>query len=54
MPLQKGQGDKAVSSNIKRLTDEGMPHRQAIAVALSKAGRKKVGVVEMARMMRGE
>lgn len=36
MPLKQGS---SVSWNIKKLVDEGRPRRQAVAIALSKAGR---------------
>jgi hypothetical protein len=41
MPLLKGKSDKIVSANIKELVKSGMPQRQAIAVAMRKAGRAK-------------
>lgn len=41
MPLMEGKSDKAVSSNIKKLKDEGYPGKQAIAIALEKAGKSK-------------
>lgn len=46
MPLQKGTSNKAVSSNVKELMNSGRPQKQAVAIALQKAGRsnKKVGV----------
>ena len=41
MPLKKGKGQQAVSSNIRKLRKEGYPIKQAIAIALSRAGKKK-------------
>ena len=41
MPLKKGKGHQAVSSNIRRLRKEGYPIKQAIAIALDMAGKKK-------------
>lgn len=41
MPLKKGNSDKNVSSNISTLMGEGKKQKQAIAIALSVAGRSK-------------
>lgn len=41
MPLKKGKSGKAVSSNIRTLRHEGYPQRQAIAIAMRKAGKAK-------------
>lgn len=35
MPLYKGQSDKTVKKNIKKLIDEGYPQKQAVAISLS-------------------
>ncbi len=41
MPLKKGKSDAVVSENIRREMHAGKPQAQAIAIALSKAGRSK-------------
>jgi len=41
MPLKKGRSKKAVSSNIRTLRHEGYPQKQAIAIAMSKAGKSR-------------
>lgn len=41
MPLKIGKSKKVVSSNIKTEMDAGKPQRQAIAIALSKAGKAR-------------
>ena len=41
MPLLNGHSDEVVSENIRELRRSGYPEKQAVAIALKKAGKAR-------------
>lgn len=41
MPLKSGKSNKVISENIKTEMKSGRPQRQAVAIAMRKAGKSK-------------
>jgi hypothetical protein len=41
MPIKSGKSKKVISDNIKKMIHEGREKKQAIAIALAKAGKSK-------------
>jgi len=43
LPLKKGSSKATISQNIKTEMNAGKPQKQAIAIAMNKAGKSKKG-----------
>lgn len=41
MPLKKGKSKRVISKNIEELMESGRPQKQAVAIAMSKAGKAR-------------
>jgi hypothetical protein len=46
MPLKSGSSQAVISSNIRTEMAHGKPQKQAIAIAMSKAGKKRKGLAD--------
>lgn len=42
MPLRKGSSKKVIRDNIRELVSRGRSQKQAVAIAMNKAGKKKM------------
>lgn len=53
MPLIPGRSKEVVSGNIKELVKSGKPQKQAVAIAMSKAGKSKSPTTHMKAKKKG-
>jgi hypothetical protein len=41
VPLKKGSSKKTISANVRELMASGRPQKQAVAIALDEAGKRR-------------
>lgn len=54
MPMRKGKSKKVISANISEAMHSGRPQKQAVAMSMRMAGKKKPAHTVMHSTMRGK
>lgn len=52
MPLKKGSSKKTISENVAELIRSGRPKDQAVAIAMSEAGKSRPSLQSVSEKMR--